>query len=407
MPGSLYTPLYTPLDKEDNTQPRAQSVIMIITNNNSPGMSLSTATNQRIDLTVHVTDIVNQLGISGLAISVRGSDGSVTDCTPSNISGFYNFAVTSASAGTVTYEPLNNGVPQSNGSGVYNITYVAPSPVVNQQPVVNQPSASAAPKTISVAPSRPIMANIKGNATAGNTLFTTINGVQVLWDYSIDITIGGYYDKYVNYPGGSSKFNDDLIKEITSELAISPRRISISNVAQSNSDLSISLIVNNNPPAGSTLKNDHFSAKCIFDVFVAFATNGPAVTCSGSGIIPMTFIGNVETFNEHLTILSSGTLTVTGKGKTPKNPVSVTAEPTSVFDYIFMYSYLFAIIGSILFSISTVMNISPASIIVNRNILVALDVYLGICGFISLCCWYQIDVPFNTFFNENVVKPKV
>jgi hypothetical protein len=77
-------------------------------------------------------------------------------------------------------------------------------------------------------------------------------------------------------------------------------------------------------------------------------------------------------------------------------------QPVTILDYIFKYSYFFAFIGAIFYSISTVINIEPMSVFLNKNVLLIFNIYITICAIISLHVWYNIKVPFN-IFNQNVV----
>jgi hypothetical protein len=81
-------------------------------------------------------------------------------------------------------------------------------------------------------------------------------------------------------------------------------------------------------------------------------------------------------------------------------------KPVTVFDYLFMYSVFFATLGAIFFSISSFITVDASSILVNKNISVVLNTYIALCGFISLCVWFKLNVnnviSYN-LFNQNVV----
>jgi hypothetical protein len=68
-----------------------------------------------------------------------------------------------------------------------------------------------------------------------------------------------------------------------------------------------------------------------------------------------------------------------------------------------MYAYLFAALGSILFSAVSVLNINPLTIVSNKNLIIFIEGYMGLCGLNALCNWYQINIPFDLFFNQNVL----
>jgi hypothetical protein len=77
-------------------------------------------------------------------------------------------------------------------------------------------------------------------------------------------------------------------------------------------------------------------------------------------------------------------------------------KPVTIFDYLFMYSYLFAFIGAIFYAINCVINIDIPSIGLNKNVIIAFNVYITICGIIGLFTWSNYPAPFN-IFNSNVV----
>jgi hypothetical protein len=85
-------------------------------------------------------------------------------------------------------------------------------------------------------------------------------------------------------------------------------------------------------------------------------------------------------------------------------------KPVTIFDYLFMYSYFFATLGAIFFSISSFISIDAASILVNKNISILLNTYIAACGFISLCVWFNLSVSniiSYDLFNQNVVLTRI
>jgi hypothetical protein len=65
----------------------------------------------------------------------------------------------------------------------------------------------------------------------------------------------------------------------------------------------------------------------------------------------------------------------------------------SVGDYIFAYAYPLGFIGAILYSVLSLLNIDPSSIIANKNISVILSVLITTSGLISFFTWMHQDVP--------------
>ena len=85
---------------------------------------------------------------------------------------------------------------------------------------------------------------------------------------------------------------------------------------------------------------------------------------------------------------------------------STRSNPITIFDYIFMYSYFFAVLGAIFYSVSTFISVDASSIIVNKNASVVLNAYITVCGLLSLCVWFNINTNFiisQNLFNQNVI----
>ena len=81
-------------------------------------------------------------------------------------------------------------------------------------------------------------------------------------------------------------------------------------------------------------------------------------------------------------------------------------KPSSVLDYIFMYSYMFAFVGAIFYAISSVVNIDPSTILVNKSMSVVLNAFIGLSGFVALCAWLNTTIIFlePKFMNRKVIK---
>ena len=239
--------------------------------------------------------------------------------------------------------------------------------------------------------------------------FITKNGIKVYADYTISGTFANYYTVYTGYTGGTSKFNTDLLTEITSALKVSVSRFSITSATQVNgNDLGIKILINNLIPSTNVQKNDQLSALCVYNSLLSYINNTTPGTCSTLLPSNYTNIGDVditEDFIEHAILGSISN--VSGSATVPIVAVSKADDPSNIFDFIFMYAFGFAFLGSIFYSTVGVLNINPAEIIVNKNIAFGLNMYIGVCGFCSLFYWYQMQIPFNTFFNPNTIKSKL
>ena len=88
---------------------------------------------------------------------------------------------------------------------------------------------------------------------------------------------------------------------------------------------------------------------------------------------------------------------------------TVNINATSIVDFIFMYAFLFSFLGAILYSVTSMVNIDVGSVIINKNVSVVLNAYLGICGAVSFFVWYNMVNPIFgiTILNPNVVKSNI
>ena len=68
---------------------------------------------------------------------------------------------------------------------------------------------------------------------------------------------------------------------------------------------------------------------------------------------------------------------------------------TDILNLFFRYSYPIAFIGAIMYSIVSFIPIEFFSILFNRTVIVFLNVYIGLCGFISFCTFFYIQLEIN------------
>jgi len=255
-------------------------------------------------------------------------------------------------------------------------------------------------------------------STPQNPAYISKNGLRVFADYTLTGTFTNFYNIFSGYPGGASKFNSDLISEIAASVKVSDSRFTVTNTSQVNTnDFKITIVINNVVPKNNIQSNDYYSALCVFNSFIAYINNSSLPAC---GVTLPQHYENIdeeenttekenttENFIEHALLSSLSASSVSGTATQPANPVAVPKEPSKLFDFIFMYSYLFAILGSIFYSVTNTFSIDVPSAVVNKNVLLVLNLYIGLCGFFSLCFWFGQSIPFNTFFDENVIKSKV
>ena len=89
--------------------------------------------------------------------------------------------------------------------------------------------------------------------------------------------------------------------------------------------------------------------------------------------------------------------------------IQMAANPVLIPEYVFMWSFLFAFLGSIFYGITAIINIDPSSVIVNKNVSFIINAIIGISGIISIFVWFNMDVPAidKAVLNPKVVKPNI
>jgi len=85
----------------------------------------------------------------------------------------------------------------------------------------------------------------------------------------------------------------------------------------------------------------------------------------------------------------------TGGGGKPGSPtvtyVTPTRENPNLFDYIFKYSNVFAILGALYFSINSFVKYEPK---IDPNIEYGIIAYVTLCSIFSLIDWFNIKIPY-------------
>ena len=57
-------------------------------------------------------------------------------------------------------------------------------------------------------------------------------------------------------------------------------------------------------------------------------------------------------------------------------------------DILFAYAYPISFLGAIFYAISSVVSFDPTTVVANKNVSVALNAVIGVCGLLSLFNWY-------------------
>jgi len=60
-----------------------------------------------------------------------------------------------------------------------------------------------------------------------------------------------------------------------------------------------------------------------------------------------------------------------------------------VDEFLFAHAYTVAFIGSLFYGIASIVSFDPSTIVANKNITIFINIYIGLCGLISVFNWYQ------------------
>lgn len=84
-------------------------------------------------------------------------------------------------------------------------------------------------------------------------------------------------------------------------------------------------------------------------------------------------------------------------------------NPSSLWEWVFMYSYPVSFLGAIFFGIISVVNLSPLTIIANQNVVTVLNGYVLACSIIAGLSWFNIDNPVlvKSALNPAAIKYKL
>jgi hypothetical protein len=85
----------------------------------------------------------------------------------------------------------------------------------------------------------------------------------------------------------------------------------------------------------------------------------------------------------------------------------------TVWNNIFMYAYPISFLGSMAYGILSILQTDPSQVIANKNMVLALNIFVGICGLLGFGAWFGMDMSGLTFitqyidFDVNIAKDKV
>ena len=185
-------------------------------------------------------------------------------------------------------------------------------------------------------------------------------------------------------------------------------------------NLHFSASINNTVSKSSAQPNDNISALCAGNWYIDIIKNNrdpntPKPVCTTPDVVA-TFTSDIPNKFEHATNVDSSinlaselienatnvTLTILPS----KSDTSSNGSPIFLADYVFQYSFLISFMGASFFGISSIIAVDPTTIIANKNVSVALNVLIGLAGFISLYVWFNKSVPVldNSIINSSSVK---
>ena len=112
-------------------------------------------------------------------------------------------------------------------------------------------------------------------------------------------------------------------------------------------------------------------------------------------------------------IVGNKSLVLSGLG----SPVVLTVEnynpntsknPSTVLDYLFYFCYPVSFIGATFYGVVSIINVDPATIIANKNVSIAINIYIGLCAIMSVFIWFNYQNPIlgRNLYNQNSSKKK-
>lgn len=63
-------------------------------------------------------------------------------------------------------------------------------------------------------------------------------------------------------------------------------------------------------------------------------------------------------------------------------------------DIVFAYAYPVSFLGALFYGVASIVSFDPSTVVANKNVSVALNAFIGVCGVLSLFNWFnQQPVP--------------
>ena len=65
----------------------------------------------------------------------------------------------------------------------------------------------------------------------------------------------------------------------------------------------------------------------------------------------------------------------------------------TIWNNAFAYAFPISFMGAIFYGILAIAQTDVSNVITNKNWLIAFNLFIGLCGLVSLGTWYNVDVP--------------
>lgn len=64
----------------------------------------------------------------------------------------------------------------------------------------------------------------------------------------------------------------------------------------------------------------------------------------------------------------------------------------TIWNNVFKYAYPISFIGSMAYGMLSILQVDASLIIANKNIVIAINAFIGICGLLAFAAWYNTDI---------------
>jgi hypothetical protein len=65
---------------------------------------------------------------------------------------------------------------------------------------------------------------------------------------------------------------------------------------------------------------------------------------------------------------------------------------TTIWNNVFKYAYPISFLGSMAYGVLSILQVDPSQIIANKNIVMAFNVFVGVCGLFAFASWFNTDI---------------